>query len=52
MTQEPPTVRIPVREYQPSKKELESDMRVNASFKEALKALCQPVKVKRVEKPE
>ena len=29
--------------YQPSKKELEADMRVNATFEEAVEALVHPV---------
>ncbi len=39
------------REYQPGKVELEADMRVAASFEEAVDALCQPVSIGHVDKP-
>ena len=37
--------------YQPSKDELEADARVDATFEEAVAALCQPVKIRSVTKP-
>ena len=37
--------------YQPSKAEMEVDMRVNASFEDAVKALARPVRMRYVEKP-
>ena len=44
-------VEIVRRDYQPSKAELEADMRVSASFEEAIDALCQPVSVSHIDKP-
>ena len=38
-------------EYQPNKSELEADMRVSASFEEAIEALCQPVGINCIDKP-
>lgn len=37
--------------YQPTKAGLEADMRVEASFEEAVDALTRPVRVRYVEKP-
>ena len=37
--------------YQPSRAELEEDMRVEATFEEAVKALAQPVKIRYVSRP-
>lgn len=37
--------------YQPSKKELEEDMRVKATAKKAAKAVMQTVKIKHSRKP-
>ena len=37
--------------YQPSKDELEADMRVDATFEEAVAALCQPVEIRHVTRP-
>ena len=47
----PVDVEIAQSAYQPSKAELEEDMRVNVSFEEALDALVMPAKIKRVPKP-
>lgn len=54
MTKEKPkprTVRIVDSSYQPSKKELEADLRVNATFEDAVKALAKPVRVEEVSRP-
>ena len=37
--------------YQPSKAELEEDMRVEATFEEAVEALAQPVAVRYISRP-
>ena len=37
--------------YQPSKDELETDARVDATFEEAVAALCQPVDIRYVSRP-
>ena len=37
--------------YQPSKEELEADARVEATFEEAVAALCQPVEIRHVTRP-
>ena len=37
--------------YQPSKAELEEDLRVDATFEEAVRALAQPAKVSYVKYP-
>ena len=37
--------------YQPSKDDLEADARVDATFDEAIAALCQPVDVCYITKP-
>lgn len=37
--------------YQPSKAELEEDMRVEASFDEAVDALTQPVRIRYIDRP-
>ena len=44
-------VEIVRRDYQPSKAELEADVRVDATFEEAIEALCQPVDVRHIIKP-
>ena len=38
-------------DYQPSKDELEEDMRLDATFEEAVDALTKPVRVKYVNRP-
>ena len=48
---EPPEVEIVHPSYQPSKAELEADMRVEASFEEAVDALAQPVRFRYVNRP-
>ena len=47
----PREVEIAHPSYQPSKAELEADMRVNASFEEAVDALVKPVRMRYVDKP-
>jgi len=47
-----PIVRIPENTYQPSKAELDADLRVNATFDEAMDAVLRPVKIERVKKPD
>jgi len=42
-----PIVEIKHNSYQPNKADLQSDLRPNASFDMAIKALTAPVKVKR-----
>ena len=37
--------------YQPSKAELEEDLRVEATFEEAVKALARPVRIRYVSRP-
>ena len=48
---ERPIVEIAEPSYQPSKAELEADLRVNATFKQAVNALAKIVRIRRVEKP-
>lgn len=45
------TVEIVQSSYQPSKAELEEDMRVDATFEEAVAALTQPVRIKNIQRP-
>ncbi len=47
----PRDVEIVSSDYQPSKKELEEDMRVDATFEEAVDALTQPVNVRYIDRP-
>lgn len=47
----PREVEIAHPSFQPSKAELEADMRVEASFEEAVDALTRPVQMRYVEKP-
>ena len=47
----PPKVEIVHPSYQPSKTELEEDARVEASFEEAVDALCRPVSIRYVSRP-
>lgn len=37
--------------YQPSKAELEADLRVNATFTEAVDALTRPVRIRYIDHP-
>lgn len=48
---EPVEVEIARSTYQPSKAELEEDIRVNVSFEDALDALVMPARIKRVPAP-
>lgn len=45
---EPRTIEVSDRTYQPSRKELREDLRLKGTFEEAMKALVQPVKVRKV----
>ena len=47
----PRMVDIVAPTYQPSKEELEEDVRVDASFEEAVDALAQPVKINYIPRP-
>ena len=47
----PGDVEIAHSDYQPSKAELEADLRVDATFDEAVKALTKPVKIRYVSRP-
>ena len=42
-----PTVEVADYSYQPSKKELEEDMRIKGSFEKAARALVHPVNIRR-----
>ncbi len=41
-----PVVTIKNTEYQPSRKQLKADLRVSATFEQAIEALCNPVQVR------
>ena len=47
----PREVEIVQSDYQPSKAELEADMRVDATFEEAVDALTRPVRIRYVDRP-
>ena len=47
----PETVDIVPSSYQPSKAELEADLRVEATFDESVEALTEPVQIRRVIRP-
>ena len=47
----PRVVDIVAPTYQPSKEERDEDMRVDASFEEAVSALAQPVEINYVPRP-
>ena len=47
----PREVEIVHPDYQPSRAELNEDMRVEATFEEAVQALARPVKVRYVRRP-
>ena len=47
----PRKVEIVSPDYQPNKAELEEDARVEATFEEAVDALCQPVTIRYVDTP-
>ena len=48
---EPPALELLHPRYQPSKAELEEDLRVDATFDEAVQALVRPGKVRYVRRP-
>ena len=48
----PRPVKIVRDTYQPSKAELEEDLRVDATFDEAVRALARPVEIRRTVRPE
>ena len=48
----PRTVTLVRSDYRPSKAELEEDMRVDATFEEAVESLIQPVNIRCVPRPE
>lgn len=48
---EPREVRLVHNDYQPSKAELEADLRVDATFEEASDALVRPVRIRNVIRP-
>ena len=48
---EPPVVELMHPSYQPSKADLEEDLRVDATFDEAVQALVRPVEVRYVKYP-
>ena len=43
-----PEVEIVHQSYQPSKAELEADVRLKGTFKQAIQALLRPVRIRRV----
>lgn len=47
----PQDVEIVRPDYQPSKADLEEDMRVNATFEESVDALARPVRVRYIDLP-
>ncbi|MYH35691.1 MAG: hypothetical protein F4027_04510 [Rhodospirillaceae bacterium] len=47
----PRPVEIVKSDYQPSKAELNEDMRVSATFDQAVSALTRPVNIRYVERP-
>ena len=47
----PREVEIAHPDYQPSKTELEEDLRVDATFEEAVDALAQPVSIHYINRP-
>ena len=44
-------VQVPHLEYQPTAKELREDLRLKGTFKDAVKALVRPVRVRQVMPP-
>ena len=48
MSDDPKGVEVPDPSYQPTAAELREDLRVNATFEEAVKSVVQPVKVRYV----
>ena len=47
----PRTIELVKEPYQPTKAELEEDMRVESDFEELARALVQPVNVRWIDKP-
>ena len=45
------TVEVAHSRYQPSQEELAEDLRVDATFEEAVQALAQPVKLRYIKHP-
>ena len=43
-----PTIDLVHQSYQPSKAELEADVRLKGTFKQAIQALLRPVRIRRV----
>lgn len=43
-----PTVQVVHQSYQPSKAELDADLRIKGTFKQAIQALIRPVLIRRV----
>ena len=52
-TKRPPSRDVAVvhPSYQPSRAELEEDMRVDATFEEAVQALARPVRIRYINRP-
>ena len=48
---EKPTVKVVQPSYQPSRKELRQDLRINATFEEVIKGMVAPVKIEYVKSP-
>ncbi len=46
-----PTVELVKSDYQPTKAELEEDIRMDVTFEEAVKVLTQPVKIRWINRP-
>ena len=46
-----PTIELVKDSYQPTKAELEQDMRVEADFEELARALVQPVNIRWIDRP-
>ena len=45
------TIEIVRSTYQPTKAELEADIRIDATPEEIARSLCQPVKISYIDKP-
>ena len=45
---EQPIVELPPQPYQPSKAELEADLRLKGTFKQAIQAVLRPVRTRRL----
>ncbi|MCY4531178.1 MAG: hypothetical protein OXC84_02415 [Gammaproteobacteria bacterium] len=42
------TIDVPDPSYQPTRKELQEDLRLKGTFEDAVKALVRPVKIRKV----